>query len=457
MLFKNHDNFTDVKSYIINHLSIYDYNNPEHFQKIKMKIWVLDGPISDDDKINNYIDDDYNNPKNHMELLANELNFLDRYVRTQDNLLVENEIDFEKLKKSRISQYQSFIKKINPETGQPFHDYEMPYNTRPTYLSDLDFQDLYLIVKQKQQTNEINTAFGLVTKLTTYCIDNEIVQQEELIKQTKTPAELEEIMKDAGTANAIKNDIHYVNEMKRCHDEIFNIIKSIEPNLPPNPYPATIPDPSWDGITQPQPDPIPNPDKRENEQIIIVNFPQWRDQVSLTDTSTHRGNVIGLDPITMKPGGYRFVFKSTTGENINIDTTNIIYSVGTNQILNGELENNFDNWFYAHYYEDTVGGVSSKHINFICDKSSISSIPNSEQLVGSLSIERFNELNHRWINLNNLREYQIAKAGSRIFVEALISGIAPDLKPDMLAHLEDKKTQKIFYTKTLQELCPEFI
>ena len=43
MLFKNHDNFTDVKSYIINHLSIYDYNNPEHFQKIKMKIWVLDG------------------------------------------------------------------------------------------------------------------------------------------------------------------------------------------------------------------------------------------------------------------------------------------------------------------------------------------------------------------------------------------------------------------------------
>ena len=105
----------------------------------------------------------YNNPKNHMELLASELNFLDRYVRTQDNLLVENEIDFEKLKKSRISQYQSFIKKINPETGQPFHDYEMPYNTRPTYLSDLDFQDLYLIVKQKQQTNEINTAFGLVT------------------------------------------------------------------------------------------------------------------------------------------------------------------------------------------------------------------------------------------------------------------------------------------------------
>ena len=34
-------------------------------------------------------------------------------------------------------------------------------------------------------------------------------------------------MKDAGTANAIKNDIHYVNEMKRCHDEIFNIINQL--------------------------------------------------------------------------------------------------------------------------------------------------------------------------------------------------------------------------------------
>ena len=78
------------KDYNIPHL----YNNREI---IKQKFWVLDGPVNSNEGIS---DNDYNNPKDHYNWLANELVYLDKYVRTLDNEL-GTDIDFENFKEQK--------------------------------------------------------------------------------------------------------------------------------------------------------------------------------------------------------------------------------------------------------------------------------------------------------------------------------------------------------------------
>jgi hypothetical protein len=62
MSIRNQDNYTNSKQYILEQLFVLSYNNDTAFNTLKMKLWVLDGPIRNEETIT---DTDVNNPVNH--------------------------------------------------------------------------------------------------------------------------------------------------------------------------------------------------------------------------------------------------------------------------------------------------------------------------------------------------------------------------------------------------------
>ncbi|MFW6242528.1 MAG: hypothetical protein ACOC2W_00045 [bacterium] len=422
MVYKNNDNWENSKQFIIEQLFPYDYDNSDDFDILKMKIWSLDGKISKADKNDGYEEDDIDNPKNHFASLRNELTFLDRYIRTEENNLNENENNFEELKQQREDALESWVNTINQETGEYNKDYEMPYSSRPTLLNDEDFEELYTEFKTKRNNNELDNAFDIINKVTDYCIDDEIFNQEITAENTQDSETIEENILEKAEETADDNDNNYIKQMNTYYDEIFNIIKSIEPTLEDR-----------------EDEEDPNSPEITNQQLVILNFPTRREPVSLTDDSNHKG-------IIASGGGYKFSQRDKDGNSINIEDLSI------SDDKTGELEWLIDEWMWVEYYEED----GTPNTVFLKDKNDLDSEEGSESEPDSNTIERNDELSNRWKNINRLREDKIQNTGTRAMIESMVTAQIPELKQDQLDHLDDKIDQKINYTKTLQDIADEF-
>jgi hypothetical protein len=427
MSIRNQDNFTDSKQYILEQLFVMNYNNTEDFNNLKMKLWVLDGPIRNEEGIT---DEDVNNPVNHWETLLNDLTYLDRYVKTEDGTLGEREKSFNEFWDQRIKTKERFIAK---EENEPW---DQPYNQRPTLLSKSDFTDLYNEFVIKRTNGELETAFDIVYKITNYCIDIESKQAEQAV-ETHVPAdELEEQLKDNAEGNKDKNDINYVNEMRDIHDELWGMMEWLRDSF-------DLPEPEEPEEGEPPPPPY------ENSRKIIANMPEKRQQVSIENTSTHKGIIIE----DMNTGGYRFVFRDSDGNETSIPVTPSAtqnFSLSPNKL--GQLEKTWADIKWCTYYEQT-NGITTAYLSQVKSKDDL---PSGANTPNAITLQRFNELNSRWININNLREFQISNMGTRAIIESMVTATIPELSDDKVAHFDTKKNQKEFYTSILKEKRGEF-
>lgn len=464
MGYRGHDNFVDPYDYIINHLFIHDYTDSDDLNKLKMKIWVLDGPIRDEETIT---DRDISNPVNHFDWLQNELTFLDRYVRTQDNKLGEYELNFEDFVQSRISQRDSYITTINPSIGSYYHDYDQPYNSRPTLLTTSQFEELYDAYKVKESRGELSTALEITSSVTTYCIDDEALSAETSIENNVTPTEIEAQLLTNATAKRSQNDYNFVTEMNRCYDEMWTIVQSLYSD-PSGSFPE------WSGpgtnyssgdivshdgnIYECNSDHISgdtfsgDSDKWDSLSLNagVMLFPHKREQIALTSSdSSHKG--------TLQAGnGYRFVnykdpsdgsWITTWASPSDADVCDIPASY-TDE-YNTE-EDTAENFIYVMNY--TAGdGEHLETMNLTIDD-----LTNGGTDVGDITRERFDELNNRWSNINNLREYEISNVGTRVIIESMLEATIPNLLDDRQSHFVDVKHEKIYYTRILQEICSDF-
>lgn len=410
-VYKNNDNFDNTKEYIIEQLFPYNYNDSEDYEILKKKIWVLDGDITDAEKDEGYVEDDINDPKDHFSSIQNELTFLDRYIRTEENNLNEDEPNFQQLKQLREEAYENWIENYDGP--------QMPYSIRPTLLSDSNFEELYEEFKIKRSNDELSSASDIINKVTDYCIDNEKKTQETTVKNSKSSSELESDIKDQAEVKVNDNDKNFVTTMNSFYDEMFDIVLSVEPE-------------------------IEDSTAEVNVQKVLVNVPHKRLQVSLDDTSTHQG-------LIQEGGGYKFSYKDIEGDDISLSIDNNSVS----GIKNGQVEWTFNDWLYAKYYEDVDTGESYLEPLDV-DKSSLSSESGTALEKGSNTIERFDELNSRWENINKQREDQIQKTGTRSQIESMVTADIPDIQSDLEENLESKKDQKIQYTRSLIDSLPEF-
>jgi hypothetical protein len=452
---RNQDNYTNSKQYILEQLVPYSNLDvqSEDFNILKMKLWTIDGPIREEEYIGGETpDQDVVNPMNHWDDLQNDLVYLDRYIRTEDNQLETDppEKDFNEFWDQRIENKERFISREKDPEGDPgvtYEDWEQPYNQRPTRLAKSDFSDLYDAFKVKESTGDWETAFDITKKVTDYCIDIEAKSAENAILTNKTPEEIGEMLDENAIKNSLKNDYNYVVEMNKIYDEVWNIIKSVEPGIPDPP--------EEEEPTEENPDPDPVPEW-SNSTSVIVNLPTKRLQVGLSaGHSSHKGPIIE----ELGTGGYRFSYrKSSDGTTISLPMITpippITFNNNVSPDLLGSLENNFNDWVYAHYYEEEDEGEITPYLNSLgVDKNSL---PNGSDVPNSLTRERFDILNSRWETLNNLREYQIQNTGTRNIIESMLNAEIPDMLPDKEAHFVDRKNQKIWYTNILKERLGEF-
>lgn len=84
-------------------------------------------------------------------------------------------------------------------------------------------------------------------------------------------------------------------------------------------------------------------------------------------------------------------------------------------------------------------------------------LPSGDTNKGSLTKERFDVLNERWVNINNLREYQVMNIGTRGIIESMVNANVPDMSNDKQSHLDDRKDQKMHYINILRENRGEFV
>ncbi len=408
---RNQDNFTDPLQYIRDQLFILDYNNSSDKEILKMKIWVLDGLFLEEDG-GILSDIDIQNPKNHFEWLLNELSFLDSYIKTTEGTLTDGELNFTELKQSRIDSMSNWVITINPSTGQYFKDYEMPYSNRPTLLSDLQFQELYQLFILKRTSGEWTTANNIIDLITTYCIDQESFQAEYMYLNYEDPADTYQKILDQASDNKEKNDYNYVLNMNEIYDEMMGIINFVYE------------------------------DSTSFDEIYLVNTPQIRNQIALVAGSpTHKG-------IILAGGGYRFQWMDIFGNVISEPHPGM--TISATDWLMGTVEWNFDYFKFVGY---TTLTNTIEDFSPVCGKDRL---PNGEDTSGSLTIERFEELNNRWKNINNLREDEITNIGTRVIIESMVNAVIPDLLPDRLQHFNDKKIQKTYYTNIIKEKRSEF-
>jgi len=460
--YRNHDNFDDPYDYIINQLFIYDYTDTDDFNILKMKIWVLDGVIRDEETVT---DTDVSNPVNHFDWLLNELTFLDRYVRTEDGTLDEDEMNFDDFVQYRINQRDRFITRINPNTGEYYHDYDQPYNVRPTLLTDDQFQELYDAYKIKETNGELTTAFEITSSVTTYCIDDEALSAENTIDNNVTPAEMEAQLLINATAKKAQNDYNFVTEMNRCYDEMWNITKSLAidaSSLFADWAPATnyvendirvysgsiyicnidhlsgaLFEPAkWDSLSV---------------NVGVMLFPHKREQIVLTASdSSHKGTIQSGD-------GYRFENYKKPSDGTWYETwpapdeADVCNIPAAYQNEYGEEEDTAENFIFVIYYEDLTPLTHLETAGLTIDD-----LPSGGSDVGDLTRERFDILNSRWITINNRREYEISSIGTRVIIEVMLDTDIPNLLPDKESHFEDVKDQKTYYTDVLKEICIEF-
>jgi len=236
---RNEDAFTDPYDYILNQLFIYSYSNPTNLQILFMKIWVLDGKLTKEEEtgvnvqlgisqiISNTLDNDYDNPKNHYAWLQNELIFLDRYIRTQQNALEEGENDFNELKAGRKLAEQALLQYINPNTNKPYQKFEIDYALRNTYLTNLQFENLYKAWVTKNEDGELAKVSDIIPSSKN--LNNELVLQEYKIEAFTEPNVVNNSITSQANTNKLVDDI-YVEELNNLRDKALNMIVSLYDN-----------------------------------------------------------------------------------------------------------------------------------------------------------------------------------------------------------------------------------
>lgn len=385
-MYREHDNFENSYQYITEQLFIYDYSNADDLNILKSKILVLDGVILDEDPI---VDDDVDNPKNHYASLKNELTFITAYN--------ESPAEYIKLRDRRIKSQQRWI-----DSGKP--DYEQPYSSRPTLLTDTEIIILHTAYLVKQNAGELTTPSEIITKASESNLDSESKGAEDTVENYIPPAQTEAKLLEDAIKKKDTEDDDFVNKMNNMYDELKNVLLSIEPDNPP-----------FDNI--------------------FVNVPQKRIIIEpIKNDPSHKGLLINDE-------GYRFKFLDTNFEIIELTTAQ----------PSDDPEWSFEDWEY-YYSSETSGIFEPSGIT----KNDLPSIPDSDETPGALSRERFDELNKRWTNINRLREDNIQNIGTRVIIETMIDAEIPNLLPDHEDFFVDKKTEKETFTTILKETCEEF-
>jgi len=375
-----------------------------------MKIWVLDGDIAARD--GNIQDTNIKYPLNHFRWLMNELTFLDRYIRTQGNELGEREDGFEQLKAKRILSLEKWITKINPKTGQTYKDWQMPYEKRPTLLTDDQFEDLAQAFAYRKATGQLSTAFNIVSGITDYCIDMQRCETEKAIDQHEDPEDTQAKLKAKAEEMKADNDNLYVDEMERIRVEILYCLHSL--------------------FAQGELEEM----EIGESDLCLLGFCQQRNHVSITPGDPGHKGVISSG------GGYRFKplhFNGTAWE----DLENKYIDGDT---LSGRIEKTFEDFCVG---ELVINEEIEPPTYTFTELKSKADWPHYIK-------NRFDEINSRWITLNNLREYQIQNMGTRAIIESMVNAIVPDLSDDYESHFADRTNQKEYMTDILREICSEF-
>lgn len=348
-IWRGHDNWINAFDYIKNQLFKYNYNNQEHLHILKMKYWALDGDLMDEEKEAGLTDNDVNHPLNHNAVLQNELTFLDKYIRTKDKKLDKYEVNFSSLVRNRKTQLRSFLKQKDPETNKRYEAWQQDYSSRPTSLTTGQFDSLYNLYKVKEKAGELSDAFEITSKLADSYIDFKKVIQEIAIANSKSPAEMDEDIRKSAREEKQKEDVHFVKEMRRAHEEIIDLVKSVKPD-----------EPSADDLGFPSFDDETGGSSVEIDgEIVICNFPTIRVDVSeIKNDSSHKGAIIE----ELGEGGYRF--KTKYGDDLITDFELPApdlrkYKNSVKPFFDGEVEWNFDNWLYAYYFVATINSSSS--------------------------------------------------------------------------------------------------
>lgn len=454
---RGQDNWINAHDYIMNQLFKYDYNNEEHLHLLKLKFWVLDDEILKEEGL---IDNDYDNSLNHKEILKNELTFLDRYIRTKDKKLEKDEESFSTLVRERKIAQRDFVNEINPETGKKYEKWEQEYSNRPTTLSNAQFQNIYNEYKKKEKAGELSSAYEITSKLDSITIDNRKAQWETSIMLYVKPEIQEETLKVSASEEKKKEDIHFVKEMNRAHEELIRIIKELVPEDPqeilgikPKEEEDKDEDSSSDDTTTKLPPPV------ITGTTVICNFPTMRVNVGeKKNDPSHKGLIIEQ----LGEGGYRF--RTKLAEDLVTDfelppPDLDLYTNSVNPFLDNSVEWGFDDWLYAYYYTITTTSVEGGTDGDSSPEIKVTSTSYLKPLgidKNSLSPEkraRFDELNKRWRNLNELRERQMSNIGSRYQLESMFNASVPDIMSDLKKVFNDRKEEKENITRILRDFC----
>lgn len=468
------DNWLNSFDYIKNQLLIYDYNNINHFHILKMKFWILDDSIKNEE---NLIDNDVKNPLNHRESLKNELVFLDKYIRTKDKKLIKDEENYHSFCRNRKSQLRDFISRKKPNSNIRYQDWEQDYSSRPSLLIDSQFDQLYYIYKRKEKSGELLSAFDILDKIDDITIDNRTYMQESSILLYIEPSIQEQTIRNSAIKEKQKEDIHFVWEMNRAHEEIIFQILEIKPDI----------EKEIEKIEGPKDDTPLNPGDPpkiiktiSDASIVICNFPTIRDNVGESKNDpTHRGMIIEQ----LGTGGYRFSTKDgkdlktyfkLPDELLNIDESNnsenLTYINEMNIFLEGEVEWDFNDWEYGMFctITETTQQAPSENPEPTRNVRNIESTVPPEPIPPKVSInllklninkssltniDRFNVLCKRWINLNELRERQMMLTGTRVQLESMFNATVPYMKDQMIKVFNDRKEEKINITNILKDFC----
>lgn len=498
---RNEDNFSNSADFILNQLFVLSYTT--ELDTIQRKLWCLDGSISAEEAAAGIAETDIASPVNHFASLNNELIFLDRYIRTEEETL-SGTPNFSTLKAMRESMLTAWV-----ASGK--EAYNMAYSSRPTLLDDSDFEELYSAFTKKREAGELNTAIEIMTKAVKTCFDDEVVLLEAQKNAAKSPSEQESLIISAGIQKRDEEDSNYVNAMQTIEDELWAILQSIEPDLPLNPNilvdgendrwtessavsgyyynsdlsfkpgsvsigyvvasESTMPPGAgewawgdadslgYDTIyvnvpSDPDEEPISYIEADTNlswlaNEIVYVNVPLPRVSISATPgDASHKGTIASGE-------GYRYKYLDNTRSEIALtfDAPFVSSLDFDDNYLETDIEGGYTEAMICHYYieRNNDTGVETTYLTTLVSKDDL---PASHARDYTLS--RFNNLASRWNTFNQIRENQVQEMGTRAIIEGMIdvaypSSSIPDLRSDIENQITTKKNMKVTYTAMLRE------
>ena len=303
---RDRDNFEDPRQFIEEQLLVRDYSDADDLNFLKMKLWALDGPLSPTEEEEDETDQDVTNPRNHWAWVQNELVFLDRYVRTQDDGLERNdegeivERNFDELVSDRIAAFEAWVATPrypdDPENDELCQDWEQDYMSRPTRLETGDFASLYASYHAARAQDGFSSAFDITALVTGYCIDHQARAQDSGIRGyitgddgepldsisnptpgAPTPAEhMASGIASKASEMQDDRDRNHVAEMQRYWDEMWLAVTDCVAGV-------AVEDP-----------PIPGGSGNAWSDAVVTNFPLRRPQVVLeAGHPSHAGIIAG--------------------------------------------------------------------------------------------------------------------------------------------------------------------